>query len=257
MSEGIFTMIGALIGFFGAVITARIGRNKDLTESDIKSAIEGADRQIYKEVETLNRQLKKEISDENLKFQKEWEQKKINADLISKSRIKWIDDTKKLTSEYITDSTNLFTEIHAAIFLEKNYYQKSLENKDNKEMFELDPLTMSIKNDIGRRKIIQNELMEKLILKSTLIRLQFSDNDENNKVVDEVMSSISVGKKFINEISSLDTFKRSDLENITIFSEYEKLIVQLNQENYQRLEKLTNLLREYFKNEWEKAKLGE
>lgn len=99
--------------------------------------------------------------------------------------------------------------------------------------------------------------MGKLILKSTLIRLQFSDNDENNVVVDEVMNCVNVAKRFINDVSSLDTFNRTDEENVIIFSKYEKVIIQLNQENYQRLENLTNLLRRYFKNEWEKAKLGE
>lgn len=256
MWETIIDVIGVILGVgITALVTLKIER--DRTKNDISKLMDSKNDRVFERVESLNRELQMNLLKENLKFQKEWEQKKIDADLISKSRIKWIDDTKKLTSEYITDTTKLFTEIYSAIFMEKNYYQQSLENKENKEIFDVDPVIMSLKNDIGRRKELQNELMGKLVLKSTLIRLQFSDNDENNVVVDEVMNCISVAKKFINEVSSLDTFNRSDEENVIIFSKYEKVILQLNQENYQRLENLTNLLRKYFKNEWEKAKLGE
>ena len=256
MWETIIDVIGVILGVgITALVTLKIER--DRTKNDISKLMDSKNDRVFERVESLNRELQMNLLKENLKFQKEWEQKKIDADLISKSRIKWIDDTKKLTSEYITDTTKLFTEIYSAIFMEKNYYQQSLENKGNKEILDVDPVIMSLKNDIGRRKELQNELMGKLVLKSTLIRLQFSDNDENNVVVDEVMNCISVAKKFINEVSSIDTFNRSDEENVIIFSKYEKVILQLNQENYQRLENLTNLLRKYFKNEWEKAKLGE
>lgn len=131
MWEAITGVIGVILGAgITALVTLKIER--DRTKNDISKLMDSKNDRVFERVETLNRELQVTLLEENLKFQKEWEQKKIDADLISKFRIKWIDDTKKLTSEYITDTTKLFSEIYSAIFMEKNYYQQALENKENK-----------------------------------------------------------------------------------------------------------------------------
>lgn len=267
MSEGIFTLIGAAIGFFGAVYTAKVGRNKDLTEADIKSAIEGADRNVYKEVEKLNRQLKKEISDENIEHQNKWEQKKIDANIISKSIVSWLEDARKL-------STNI-----TAASIKTNQKYNNFCHYGNKAIYYRDQVILKReeikrinKKDIVRIKELENEmniLMEALTTFEGLTNkcleqsrearsifhqnhihftLMFGYDERNNKLlqsIDKINEKINwfiddqlkVGK----EISWIE------LEEYCLWN-----TIQIDKE----LEKFVKDCRIYFKDEWDKAKFG-
>lgn len=270
MSEGFFTIIGALIGFLGAVVTAKIGRNKDLTESDIKSAIEGADRQVYRDVEMLNRQLKKEISAENIAHQNKWEQKKIDADIISKSRMHWIDSTKIIMTRFISNALELsaanvmfnqkivqhnqnLAVINAA---KKASETTSLTKRERKEAQSVvtdweergsEVFDVDMKERVDRINFLTKEVYQDFIL----IKLNFSDNEENNKIVNlsfeinEELRKFSLSNGW-NQFSSLEELQKAVNKAISI-----------RNSNSRKVESLADLLREYYKKEWEKVKVGE
>lgn len=102
-------MWGTLFGFLGAVVGSAITAlvtlkvEKDKTKNDISNLMDSKNNKVYEKVEYLNRELQREILKENLEFKKEWERKKIDADIIAKSRINWINQVRETTSIYISE----------------------------------------------------------------------------------------------------------------------------------------------------------
>lgn len=202
-------------------------------------------------------------------IQKEMDQKKIDADIISKSRMHWIDNTKMITSTFITDSLSLganfkmFTEKivqHNGILIDmKNLREMSMNKKipqsernKAKEDYEhwINEGSKIFNQDMQNRVDEINDLLKKNSNSYMLIKLNFSNNDENNEVV-RLASEIYEGLK-----------RHSLKAGWNQFASEEDLILSLQntdrifKENSLNAEKFTELLRDYYKREWEKVKIG-
>lgn len=241
MSEGVFTLMGSLIGFFGAVYAAKVGRNKDLTEANIKSAIEGADRNVYKEVEQLNRQLKKDLSDENIKHQNMWEQKKIDADLVAKARIEWIQNVRLIETEFV-NNINLFLSYSASIIV---IAEKTKSPSFGKHEIQL--INQHIQNSTN--------CLFKAKKEKVLLKLYFGTNVEDNELVGrskQIVDNIDKIYKINDEIVSFI----EDEQIVRAEKKYDSVISLIEKVN-DELEIFVLKARDYNKLEWERAKKGE
>ncbi|MDT2638631.1 hypothetical protein P7D31_00685 [Enterococcus dongliensis] len=202
-------------------------------------------------------------------IQKEMDQKKIDADIISKSRMHWIDNTKMITSTFITDSLSLganfkmFTEkivqyneilINMRNLREMSINKKIPQSERNKakEEYEywINEGSKTFNRDMQNRVNELNELLKKNSNSYMLIKLNFSNNDENNEVV-ELASKIYEGLKRHSLKSGWDQF--ASKEELV---QSQKNVNKVFKENSLNAEKFTELLRDYYKREWEKVKIG-
>ena len=202
-------------------------------------------------------------------IQKEMDQKKIDADIISKSRMHWIDNTKMVTSTFITDSLSLganmkmFTQkiiqlngirIEMSELHEKSMNKKlpQAERNKAKEVSQhwIDEGSKIFNKDMEERADEINELLKRLSNNFMLIKLNFSNNDENNTIVD-LAFKIYEGLRRHSLNSGWDQMT-SEKELIQSLRETEKVF----QENSMNAEKFTEFLRDYYKREWEKVKTG-
>lgn len=192
---------------------------------------------------------------------KKLEQKKINADIISKSRMQWINETKKLTSDFLNDSSFLLAQI--TLFCEKNlqisvYNEELLKlNKAKKSA----SVTNQIKNleslidTIDQQQLENigalNDLLEKMSRSRFLIKLQFSNNEENKSIVDKVENITDSIRDF-----TLNT-RWAQYSSLEEKKKLAKLSITLRENKQKEIEELVEILRGYYKKEWEKVKKGE
>ncbi|WP_373471803.1 hypothetical protein [Carnobacterium alterfunditum] len=192
---------------------------------------------------------------------KKLEQKKIDADIISKSRMQWIIETRKLVSDFMNDASFLLAQI--TLFCEKSVqvseYCAKLENIEiskntNKVMDDIKQLEKLI-DIVDQQQLVNvaalNELQEKMSRSRLLIKLQFSDNKENNLIVEKVESIINHIRIFILKSTWSQCFSLKDKKKLLGES------VALRESEQKEIEELVEILREYYKKEWEKVKLGE
>lgn len=167
--------------------------------------------------------------------------KKYKADLISKSRIDWIAQTKPVLSEFMVLSSKsivLLTEIKR---WEMTYISGNPDNEDNQITFK----NYSDKIDN------YNELNEQLQRVRRHIIMSFSDADDNEQIVSKITAIDDVREGylgFLNTVDDPDVF-----EQITDSNMLEGNSIHMNR----LIEDLMNESRDYFKNEWDRAKRGE
>lgn len=202
-------------------------------------------------------------------IQKEMDQKKIDADIISKSRMHWIDNTKTITSTFITDSLSLganmrmFTQkivqlnrkrIEMTELRKKSVNKKIPQAERNKareiSQHWVDEGSKIFNKDMGERTDEINELLKKVSNNFMLIKLNFSNNDENNKIVD-LAFEIYEGLRRHSLTAGWDQMANEE-ELIQSLRVTEKIF----RENSLNAERFTELLRDYYKKEWEKVKIG-
>ncbi len=202
-------------------------------------------------------------------IQKEMDQKKIDADIISKSRMHWIDNTKMITSTFITDSLSLganmrmFTQkivqyngirIEMSELQEKSVNKKipQAERNKAKEVSQhwIDEGSKIFNKDMEERSDEINELLKRTSNNFMLIKLNFSNNEENNQIVD-LAFKIYEGLRRHSLTMGWDQLA-SEEYLIQSLRKTEKIF----QENSLNAEKFTELLRDYYKREWEKVKTG-
>ncbi len=206
-----------------------------------------------------NNELKKQIEKDNRYMANKWNQKKIDADIISKSRMQWINETKKLTSDFMNDSSFLLA---ITLFCEKSlqYEAYSIKwkglnevKKTSKIREELERLD-TIMNNIDQQQLnnvtIINNYQENMHRNRLLIKLQFSDNDENNLIVRKVESITNDIRQFTLNIGW------SEYANIKEKEELVKKAKELREIEQKEIEELVDVLRKYYKKEWEKVKTG-
>lgn len=140
---------------------------------------------------------------------KKLEQKKIDADLISKSRIAWIQNVRGILSEYIT-----------VLYSVRHYsYEYAI---GSTRVYTLE--------ESG--KMSDEKIQEAIQLRELLI-LNLSDSTEHEEFTNSIITTYAM----IKDIKSNPT-------------KYE--FSKLNNE----MRKLSDIGRNYFKKEWDKAKLG-
>ncbi|EOH66084.1 hypothetical protein [Enterococcus mundtii] len=204
--------------------------------------------------------------------QHQLEQKKIDADIISKSRIHWIDNTKDIASEFLVDSLRLVSlntmlvENYSNIATWKNLEYKNyteikndkIDKKRKEEAIEFEKTIETMLRDY-KENIIQsnnqiNELIYRTSKNNTLLLLNFGDNDENNKIINLVKDINNCLRRVTREVKDLEYIVGD--EEVDWLNKIEKSYTEQTAIN-QKVEKLTLLLRNYYKKEWEKVKEGE
>lgn len=206
---------------------------------------------VYSNRKTLYNQ--KIANQENLKMQKELNDKNIEANIISKARIEWIQSVRDDVSEYIAIIYNMhayaysLTEMMESIHDDKQYL-KELKRQENKgfapkveyQVFieERGDLYKKSLNKIARTHEDINFNNFKLLELSNKIILKFSDNEEHKKIEETVIWFPLRTRDFKEEIKK---------EN---YKEAEKILSEFNS----HVLSMRNLFREYFKQEWEVAK---
>ncbi|EGO2851798.1 hypothetical protein [Enterococcus faecalis] len=215
--------------------------------------------------------INKSQTKKNHELQKEITQKQIDADVILKSRIHWIDNTKDIASEFLIDSLKLVT-LNANLV--EHYYNitvwRELQHKNFLKLKEKDLGTdekekatklkktvekkiLDYKEIVSQSYIQVNELIYRTSKNNTLLLLNFSNNIENNEIIDLV--------KFINSNLRIITNETKELEvlvgdeNVNWNMKIEESTARKKIIN-EKVEELTLKLRDYYKKEWEKVKEG-
>lgn len=196
------------------------------------------------------------------------EQKKIDADIISKSRMHWIDNTKDIASEFLVDAlkataiTKLSIEKLKEIYI---YRDIEFENGEKLKIEETDKkqdylaIDDTVKRQIKTLKefhhdnsIEINRLSNDINKNYTLLTLNFSDNDENRKIINSIDKINDDIRRFIRVSNDLQK-----LGNQIDWDEKIKDAKATNKIINDEVNKLTIILRDYYKKEWEKVKAGE
>lgn len=190
-------------------------------------------------------------------------QQKIDADIISKSRMHWMDNAKIITSEFIIIALTLgaqykmFTEkviqiknINSRIiFLEKKG-NSHLSKIEKEEYTELKNAIKFINSEMKARVDAINKSLDGLAKNFLLINLNFTKNVEHQNILDLVekindrLRKHSLRDGWI-QFGTDEELKQS-LENTN----------SIFKENSKDTEILTTELSNYFKKEWEKVKQG-
>ncbi|EGP4990915.1 hypothetical protein ACTXLQ_00490 [Enterococcus hirae] len=200
--------------------------------------------------------------------QHEMEQKKIDADIISKSRMHWIDNTKDIASEFLVDtlrataitklSIEKLKEIHIfrAIEFENGEKLKTEETDKKQEYLSIDDTVKRRINSLiefhQNNTIEINKLINDISKNYTLLKLNFSDNDGNSTVIeliDKINNDIRSFVRVSNQLQKADAQTDWDEKIKEARTTSETINDEVN--------KLTILLRDYYKKEWEKVKSGE
>lgn len=205
-----------------------------------------------------------------LGYQRVIDQKKIDADIISKSRMHWIDNTKVLVSRFLTNVIDLSAEY---VMFNEKILQLNLKYEEVKTLIKIkeDKTTnynarkqatevldywtnegeKNFNDDMTSRVSRINVLMKQIHEDYTLIKLNFSNNDENNVII-----------KLIYEIyEELRVFSLNNGWNqFSGEAELKSAISKaksIRKSSSEKVEELVDFLRSYYKKEWEKVKRGE
>ncbi|MEG7636849.1 hypothetical protein SQQ66_00420 [Enterococcus casseliflavus] len=197
------------------------------------------------------------------------EQKKIDADIISKSRMHWIDSTKEIVTSFLNASLKLSSSY--VMFSEKikqyNEYNiraanfKALSNdkkishtdrKKYKDIYEQWEIQDKVNFDLDMKSRVDdlNNTLEILKKEFMLIKLNFSNNEENNKIV-KLAEEIHENLRKYSLKSSWMQFDSANVVDSNIQQSR-----QMRDDVAIEVNKLIVMLRDYYKKEWEKVKAG-
>ena len=226
--------------------------------------------------ETLNKR-EDEIRKKQEEFESKWNQAKIDADIISKARIAWIENVRHATSQFIASCYGLIRIIDLDFGNEMN--SKHLTAKENGLLLMLyfgpdsqsndDTTSNSGKNNEIYKLISKSlKLVEKLYskkkseeLKNEIIECQESlenqfdalhlDHIEEHQIVEED-GTVNYIPEYVPDESSAE------------YSEYHQEKIQYDRFRYENsprklerlLDELTDEIRKYLKIEWDVAKKG-
>ncbi|MFG5421576.1 hypothetical protein ACFJYW_02775 [Enterococcus faecalis] len=215
--------------------------------------------------------INKSQTKKNHELKKEITQKQIDADVILKSRIHWIDNTKDIASEFLIDSLKLVTlnanlvEHYCNITVWRELQHKNflkLKEKDlgtdeketaNKLKKTVEKKIFDYKEIVSQSNIQVNELIYRTSKNNTLLLLNFSNNIENNEIIDLVKFINSNLRIVTNETKKLEVLVGD--ENVNWDMKIEESTARKKIIN-KKVDELTLKLRDYYKKEWEKVKEG-
>lgn len=184
----------------------------------------------------------------NQRFQEIWEQNKIDADIISKSRIEWLGQARKFATEIQSESLEMLLTgvsvvelFYAIVSLEDN--QQNLNDEDYKERKK----TMKIELESVHNKFLNAKY--KSIKAVNSFKLLFGTNPENDEIIKAAMDIIyktyEMNELILKCNKNLNDLQRDLNKSKIIFSEGERA-----------QNKFSNTCRRYFHKEWTKAKQG-
>ena len=170
---------------------------------------------------------KRSVTDE--KKQIEMEQKKIDADIIAKSRISWIDTTKEILSEFINDVEKFFPHL-----IEVLQRVKDLED---------DMIDKDMQIEINKLFDQVSQQLDIIHKNSMLIKLNFSDSEEHAPIIDVI-------DRIVYEINFSSNYRDENRSEIT---ERElNFALDKKSEVFNETKRLVQLLRVYYKMSWKK-----
>ena len=209
------------------------------------------------------------LQEQQNEFERNITKQKINADIISKSRMHWMDETKEIATEFLNTSLSLGSQI--TMFAEKclqyrNYINEyelmklksndkgipAKERNQAKEMYEAwkNEDQSSFSKDMIKRSEAINNAMEINKKNYMLLRLNFSDNGENNEI-------INLAKEIHEDLRKASlSISWMQFDSLNIQEEKIKKTRSSRDKNALMINELVDLLRGYYKREWEKVKLG-
>lgn len=216
------TIITALIAFLGVGLQVWISYKNEQSNKEFSS------KQIL-----LQNDFEKEEAKKRRAFEEKWEQKKIAADLIAKSRIDWIQRVRQDSSELIAALSNFSSTTYSIGFF---MHQTNVQIYDN--------LVTQRIEELSNFQIIISEKKSKLLL-----YFPQEDSDGKNK---EILDSISKTCKIVQhqKDSSID-FRNFDFSDIVNNSS------QYIDESEKEISNLSKKISSYLKTEWDKSKRGE
>lgn len=178
--------------------------------------------------------------------QHQMEQKKIDADIISKSRMQWIDRTKSIISEYIGDAVFIPIETVSIIKKEKNrpvaVNEALYVMEMNQKIKELNASIVRLKKNYNLIQMDFTEIVDDKEHQEHIEVFQYV------REIDELIYSISgIQGNSVNGVVSF--YEKTDDDADQIMAKEDKIVEQV------RL--LTSKMNEYYKREWEKVKSGE
>ncbi|WBY90950.1 hypothetical protein [Enterococcus casseliflavus] len=161
---------------------------------------------------------------------KRLEQKKLNAELVSKARIEWINKVRLQSAELIAN-TEKWRSVESLI---RRIEDGKIDNPDGERTEYISKLYTDKTNEI-------DEISLKIIAQTNVLILYFSNNEENKEIL-ETLSKLK---------ESIFNYKGNWVEN--------KLDVARLHVNTNRLyqNKFSDSIRIYLKQEWDKAKNAE
>ncbi|MGM0293151.1 MULTISPECIES: class 1 fructose-bisphosphatase [Enterococcus] len=265
MSDGMLGLIGVIISLVVSSIIAKCNQNNNKKQNDENKETQHIIQSSQKEfeVQMLARQQE---------FQEKLTQKQIKADVILKSRLHWIDNTKSIASEFLIDVLRIVTldallvNKYISIKIWRDVEQKNISSiqSDNTNSDDKD---FKINFDIKAKKIIDdqiesiskinneiNDLMYKTSKEYTLLLLNFSENDENNNIIKSIKAINNDLRRVTTKVEEAQSsFGDDNVDWIKINNSISSEKAAINQ----KVEELTIILRDYYKKEWEKVKAGE
>ncbi|EOS7902962.1 hypothetical protein EFK93_RS10555, partial [Enterococcus hirae] len=132
------------------------------------------------------------------------------------------------------------------------------DKKRKEEAIEFEKTIETMLRDYKENSIQSNNQINELIYRTsknnTLLLLNFGDNDENNEIINLVKDINNCLRRVTREVKDLEYIV--DDEEVDWLNKIEKSYTEQTAIN-QKVEKLTLLLRNYYKREWEKVKEGE
>lgn len=167
-----------------------------------------------------------------------WERKKLNADIKSKSRIEWMVTVRDLLAHFMVESEKIYTTLSdvAGSTVKKTAKAESFKSKYNDE------------------RVVLSRTYRKLLL-----YIPYADDNQN------LLNSIQTVWNLIDErceevVSLAENYRKSPNEvNENKIYEFMKEVNPSNEEQnllMANIDNLNEIGRQYFKQEWERAKQG-
>lgn len=261
MSDGVLGLISvgiSVIGTIGIAIYNQYNTKKQNEEN----------KEIQRFIESSQKDFEVQMSVRQQEFQEKLAQKQINADVILKSRLHWIDNTKDIASEFLVDvlalaattklSIKKMQELDVWRFIEFDNENKLKEEQSEEKKNEYIALDVSTKKkiqsyleDYYNKASEINRLNYEVNKNYTILLLNFSNNTENKLIIELINKINSDIKKLINQSNKVQNIgEEINWGNELIIAE--KINTNINDEENE----LTKVLRDYYKEEWEKVKVG-
>lgn len=199
----------------------------------------------------------------NSKFNRD----KLRADLVSQSRMKWLDNVKEITTTFIKD-VNLFNAKYIILLNKVEIYNKnklqlqmteqqyySILNLKEKPSSVLERNVEILRNsfeisnkECGELSDELNDLQYKIIKNYLLIQMNFGTDKEDIEIINVCKDIKEEIKNFVVRTSKIQD--ESNLVKLIFESE------NRNDNQANKLDELSDILKIYYKKEWEKVKQG-
>lgn len=171
-----------------------------------------------------------------------WERKKLNADIKSKSRIEWMVTVRNLLANFLADAEDIYSEVHS-----------------------MGNVTLNETNSEHSEEIIKkyNVNVKALLVEYYELCLYIPITEDNKKLNQGIHDIWDIVDQKNREVVRLgNAYRGSEGEDKErIGTELKRALSEMNDSNVHELilkiESLSDIGRDYFKEEWERAKQGE